>query len=157
MARFRASGQSKTKFCAANAISRSTFILWEQRLTAGDDGDEAPPPSGSGLFAEVTDAGALVTDPASRRGLEDGRGWPGLPDLRERRPGEGEWELEIGLAGIAVLRIEGAGGADDAGPREPHLVLPAADESDALVRRAVRAGANPSFGRTRRTATGTCS
>ena len=80
MARFRASGQSKTRFCEQNAIARSTLILWERRLAAGDDGstptspeawfveveddgDEAPPPRGSGLFAEVTEAGALVTDP----------------------------------------------------------------------------------------------
>ena len=92
MARFRASGQSKSKFCEQNAIARSTFILWERRLASGDDGstpacaaewfveveddgDEAPAPRGSGLFAEVTDAGALVTDPDSRSGLEDGRGW----------------------------------------------------------------------------------
>ena len=75
MARFRASGQSKSPFCERNTISRSTFILWERRLAAGDngstpaapeewfvevgdDGGEAPPPHGSGLFAEVTEAGA---------------------------------------------------------------------------------------------------
>lgn len=103
MARFRASGQSKTKFCAANAIARRTFTLWERRLAAGDvgatpaaseawfvevedDGDEVPPPRGSGLFAEVTDAGALVTDPASRRGLEDGGGWPHLFKCRIIHP-----------------------------------------------------------------------
>lgn len=126
MARFRAGGQSKTKFCAQNAISRSTFILWERRLAAGDDGstpaapeewfveveddgDEAPPPRGSGLFAEVTDAGAMVTDPASRRGLEDGRGWRRLPDLRARQAGEGEWELEVGVVstGRIVMRVRG--------------------------------------------------
>ena len=38
LARFRASGQSKTKFCEQNAIARSTFILWERRLSSGDDG-----------------------------------------------------------------------------------------------------------------------
>ena len=92
LARFRASGQSKTKFCEQNAVARSTFILWERRLASGDDGstpgsaaewfveveddgDEAPPPRGSGLFAELTEAGALVTDPDRCGGLEDGRGW----------------------------------------------------------------------------------
>ena len=125
VARFRASGQSKTKFCEQNAIARSTLILWERRLAAGDDGgtasnaewfveveddgDEAPPPRGSGLFAEVTDAGALVTDPKSCRGLEDGRGWPRLAELRARQPGEGEWELEVGLVttGRIVMRVQG--------------------------------------------------
>ena len=38
---------------------------WEQFVEVEDDGDEAPP-RGSGLFAEVTEAGALVTDPAAR-------------------------------------------------------------------------------------------
>ena len=38
MARFHASGQSKTKFCEQNATARSTLILWERRLAAGDDG-----------------------------------------------------------------------------------------------------------------------
>ena len=78
LARFGASGQSKTKFCEQNAIARSTFILWERRLSSGDDGttpgsaaewfvevehdgEEALAPRGSGLFAEVTEAGALVT------------------------------------------------------------------------------------------------
>ena len=126
LARFRASGQSKTKFCEQNAIARSTLILWERRLAAGDDGstptspeewfveveddgDEAPPPRGSGLFAEVTRTGAMVTDPRSRYGLEEGRGWPQLPELRERQPGEGEWELEIGLVttGRIVMRVQG--------------------------------------------------
>ena len=91
LARFRASGQSKTKFCEQNALARSTFILWERRLSSGDDGgtpaspeewfveveddgDETPVPCGSGLFAEVTEAGALVTDPASHQGLEGGCG-----------------------------------------------------------------------------------
>ena len=125
MARFRASGQSKTKFCEQNAIARSTLILWERRLAAGDDGgtparnakwfveieddgDEAPTPRGSGLFAEVTDAGGLVTDPESRRGL-GGCGWPRLPELRARQPGEGEWELEVGLVTSAriVMRVQG--------------------------------------------------
>ena len=125
VARLRASGQSKTKFCEQNAIARSTLILWERRLAAGDDGatasnaewfveveddgDEAPPPRGSGLFAEVTDAGALVTDPKSWRGLEEGRGWPRLAELRARQPGEGEWELEVGLVttGRIVMRVHG--------------------------------------------------
>ena len=82
MARFDASGQSKKKLCEQNAIARSTFILWERRLAADDGGgtsafpeewlvevedggDEAPEPRGSGLFAEVIEAGALVTDPAA--------------------------------------------------------------------------------------------
>jgi len=126
LTRFRASGQSKTKFCEQNAIARSTLILWERRLAAGDDGstptspeewfveveddgDEAPPPRGSGLFTEVTRTGAMVTDPQSRYGLEEGRGWPQLPELRERQPGEGEWELEIGLVttGRIVMRVQG--------------------------------------------------
>ena len=126
MARFLASGQSKTTFCEQNAIARSTLILWERRLAAGDDGstptsaeawfveveddgDEVPPPCGSGLFAEVTEAGTLVTDPKSRHGLEEGRGWPQLPELRARQPGEGEWELEIGLVttGRIVMRVQG--------------------------------------------------
>ena len=126
LARFRASGQSKTKFCEQNAIARSTFILWERRLSSGDDGgtpvspeewfveveddgDETPPPCGSGLFAEVIEAGVLVTDPASRQGLEGGRGWPRLPELRARQPGEGEWELEVGLVatGRVVMRVQG--------------------------------------------------
>ena len=126
LARFRASGQSKTKFCEQNAIARSTFILWERRLASGDDGstpgssaewfveveddgDEAPAPRGSGLFAELTDAGALVTDPDSRGGLEDGCGWPRLAELRARQPGEGEWELEVGLVttGRIVMRVQG--------------------------------------------------
>ena len=90
LAHFRTSGQSE--FCEQNTISRTTFILWERRLASGDDGstpacaaewfveaeddgDEAPLPRGSGLFAEVTEAGVLVTDPDSRSGPEDGRGW----------------------------------------------------------------------------------
>ena len=126
LARFGASGQSKTKFCEQNAIARSTFILWERRLASGDDGttpgsaaqwfveveddgDEVAPSRGSGLFAELTEAGALVTDPDSRRGLEDGRGWPRLAELRARQPGEGEWELEVGLVttGRIVMRVQG--------------------------------------------------
>ena len=126
LARFVASGQSKTKFCEQNAIARSTFILWERRLASGDDGstpgsaaewfveveddgDEVPPPRGSGLFAELTEAGALVTDPDIRGGLEDGRGWPRLSELRARQPGEGEWELEVGLVttGRIVMRVQG--------------------------------------------------
>ena len=126
MARFRASGQSKSKFCEQNAIARSTFILWERRLASGDDGstpssaaewfveveddgDEAPAPRGSGLFAELTEAGAFVTDPDSRGGLEDGRGWPRLAELRAHQPGEGEWELEVGLVttGRVVMRVQG--------------------------------------------------
>ena len=126
LTRFGASGQSKTKFCEQNAIARSTFILWERRLSSGDDGttpgsaaqwfveveddgDEAPAPRGSGLFAELTEAGALVTDPDIRGGLEDGRGWPRLAELRARQPGEGEWELEVGLVttGRVVMRVQG--------------------------------------------------
>ena len=126
LARFGASGQSKTKFCEQNAIARSTFILWERRLASGDDGstpgsaaqwfveveddgDEVAPSRGSGLFAELTEAGALVTDPDSRRDLEDGRGWPRLAELRARQPGEGEWELEVGLVttGRIVMRVQG--------------------------------------------------
>ena len=34
LARFRTSSQSKTKFCAQNAIARSTYIVGERRLSA---------------------------------------------------------------------------------------------------------------------------
>ena len=53
--------------------------------------------------------GALVTDPDIRGGLEDGRGWPRLSELRARQPGEGEWELEVGLVttGRIVMRVQG--------------------------------------------------
>ena len=55
LARFGASGQSKTKFCEQNAIARSTFILWERRLASGDDG--STPGSAGEWFVEVEDDG----------------------------------------------------------------------------------------------------
>ena len=132
LAGHRASAQSKTKFFEQNVIARSKLILREWRLAAGeggskpaspdewfvdveDDGDEAPPPRGSGLFAEVTDTRALVTDPKSRRDLEEGRNCLRLPDLRARQPGEGEWELETGLVSTGRIPL-GTGSADHAGP-----------------------------------------
>ena len=97
-------------------IARSTFILWERRLASGDDGstppcaaewfveveddgDEAPPPRGSGLFAELTDAGALVTDPDSCGGLEDGCGWRSCAHASPARA-NGSWRSATYLVDV---------------------------------------------------------
>lgn len=134
MAPFRASGQSKTKYCEQNAIARSTLILWGRCLLAGDGGHagvehrvvrrgggprgRGAPPRASRLSTEVTAAGLARWSPIrkSRCGLEKGRGWPRLPDLRARQPGEDEWGLEVGLVtpGRIMMCVQGARDADHA-------------------------------------------
>ena len=105
MGRFRAGGQSKDEVlrtgrhfaehvhpvvAAACDDGGTAASAEEWFVEIQDDRDEAPPLRGSRLFPQVTDAGELVPIRPGRRGLEGGRGWPPLRELRERLPGEGE-------------------------------------------------------------------
>jgi len=72
MARFGASGYSKTKFCKQNAIARSKCILWERRLASGDDGSTSA--CASEWFVEVDNARHRSGQPG-RVVMHAQRGW----------------------------------------------------------------------------------
>ena len=81
--RFDRSGQTRSKFCAANGLALSTFDLWRRKL--GEAQAAADEAHGESLFVELTNA----TEPAGSGAAS----------------GAGAWEVELELGASVVLRL----------------------------------------------------
>ena len=84
--RFERSGQTRSKFCAANGLALSTFDLWRRNVHARPAAVEEEHPEG--LFVELTHPVQTQTAPTST--------------------GTGGWEVELELGAGVVLRVRRA-------------------------------------------------
>ena len=85
--RFDRSGQTRSKFCAANGIALSTFDLWRRKL--GETQAPADDEHRESLFVELTNATESAGSGTSQ--------------------GTGAWEVELELGAGVVLRLRRAG------------------------------------------------
>ena len=84
--RFDRSGQTRSKFCAANGLALSTFDQWRRKL--GETQAAADEAHGESLFVELTNA----TEATGSR----------------TTAGAGAWEVELELGAGVVLRVRRA-------------------------------------------------